>query len=476
MSRSSSKRGSPLTSSDLRRIRKEAGISQFRLARAVGVSSQDLSAWERGESEPSEQQLELILRTLGSIESLVESGQIRRGRRPTPVAHDAPQAPGVSTDCCGPTESSQRRPTALALFAGCGGLALGFQNAGFNVRGFVELDPAARSTFKRNLPSSQCFGHDILDLHEHELDVIRHTVGELDVLIGGPPCQGFSLAGKRSVEDERNELYKEYARCATQLRPKVLLMENVRLLMSMKNRSGGFVIDDIRSELENAGYETAVFELNAQDYGVPQFRERVFVLGRDRDWASDSFRLCPPGSTHGVAMTTDSLFADDLAPYATFRSATLDLQTLESGERSASDPLHWGVKHPEHVINWLRDVPEGRSAHDNEDPDMRPPSGYNTTYKRIRWDEPSSTIGTTFGMISGSRNVHPESTRSLTVREAARCQTFPDHFEFEGTWGQIRTMLGNAVPPLLAEAWARHIGGSLSTDDLERDRNTQLLG
>src|SRR5206468_2232727 len=117
------------------------------------------------------------------------------------------------------------------------------------------------------------------------------------------------------------------------------------------------------------------------------------------------------------------------------------------GEASPTDPWHWAVSHPAHVIAMLRDVPEGQSAHDNLDSTLRPRSGYNTTYKRLRWDEPSSTIGTTFGMISASRNVHPQYTRSLTVREAMRCQTLPDDFQLFGSLGDIRRMIGNAVPP-----------------------------
>jgi DNA (cytosine-5)-methyltransferase 1 len=112
--------------------------------------------------------------------------------------------------------------------------------------------------------------------------------------------------------------------------------------------------------------------------------------------------------------------------------------------------LHQAVRHPSHVIKWLWDVKEGHSAHDNENPKDRPPSGYNTTYKRQVWQEPASTVQTTFGMISGCRNVHPISTRSLTIREAARIQSFPDSYQFTGTLGAIRTGIGNAVPPLLA--------------------------
>src|SRR4051812_14910211 len=116
-----------------------------------------------------------------------------------------------------------------------------------------------------------------------------------------------------------------------------------------------------------------------------------------------------------------------LPPFRTFGDAVSDLAYLESGERS-EDPLHEAVRHPQHVIDWLWDVPQGKSAHDNEDAAKRPPSGYNTTYKRQVWDEPASTVQTTFGMISGCRNVHPIATRSLTVREAARIQSFPDSY------------------------------------------------
>lgn len=118
----------------------------------------------------------------------------------------------------------------------------------------------------------------------------------------------------------------------------------------------------------------------------------------------------------------------------TFRDATGDLQSIENGEKSFADPLHWAITHPEHVIKWLKDVPEGHSAHENENSALRPPSGFNTTYKRNVWDEPCSTISTNFSMISGCRNVHPTNTRSLTIREAARVQSFPDEFVFCGNW------------------------------------------
>ena len=221
----------------------------------------------------------------------------------------------------------------------------------------------------------------------------------------------------------------------------------------MKSPSGGFVKNEICEEFRGHGYAIRCFEVNAKDYGVPQHRERVFFIA-----VRDDLRFTPsiPNITNGVGA---DLFSHRL-PYRTFADACSDLPYLESGERSA-DLLHHAVKHPAHIIRWLWDVMEGCSA-----TKMRtrcsPPSGYNTTYKRQMWSEPASTVQTTFGMISGCRNVHPIATRSLTIREAARIQSFPDSFKFFGSLGSIRTAIGNAVPPLLAYVIAQHLRGLLS--------------
>jgi DNA (cytosine-5)-methyltransferase 1 len=267
------------------------------------------------------------------------------------------------------------------------------------------------------------------------------------VLLGGPPCQGFSLAGKRRVDDPRNELFRDYMRVLDVLRPKVAILENVRLLTSMKSKSGRLVKDEIAEQFRNHGYRVRLFEENAKNYGVPQHRERViFVavkgeLGKDPSFPKPEFVDRPTLYERRVR---------------TFADACSDLAFIESGE-AADDPLHTAVSHPDHVVEWLWDVPEGRSAHDNEDPVKRPPSGYNTTYKRQIWNEPAGTVQTTFGMISGCRNVHPIATRALTVREAARIQSFPDTYRFVGSLAAIRTGIGNAVPPLLGRSIAQHV-------------------
>jgi DNA (cytosine-5)-methyltransferase 1 len=338
--------------------------------------------------------------------------------------------------------------SALSLFSGCGGFSLGFSAAGFEIKGFLEIDDGLRDIYKLNYPHSMALGGDITAVSRQALLAFADRIGNIDVIIGGPPCQGFSLAGKRKVDDPRNELFKHYLHFVDVLRPKIAILENVRLLTSMRSASGSSVKDDVSDSFRQHGYNVNCYEINAKEYGVPQHRERVLFVATRSDMG-----LFPgfPDRTHGESL---GLFSS-ASPYRTFGDACSDLPYIESGE-SSDDPLHVAVRHPAHVIEWLWDVPEGCSAHENEAPSKRPPSGYNTTYKRQVWDEPAGTVQTTFGMISGCRNVHPIATRSLTMREAARIQSFPDSYRFAGNAGTIRTGIGNAVPPLLAYRIAQH--------------------
>ncbi|KAA0018086.1 DNA (cytosine-5-)-methyltransferase [Antrihabitans cavernicola] len=425
--------------SELRARRLSVGISQYRFARLAGVSSALLSSWELERSAPRAASARKVLTALAELETTYvpvtkrPSGYAGRRRR-------MPARPIVTVRSV--DDPPVGAPGVLTAFSGCGGMAEGFRMAGCAIEGYLEVVPAARATFGRNFPQARCVGSDIRELDEDRVSSLLDGV-QIDILAGGPPCQGFSLAGKRDPNDPRNQLFTGLLRLADLVRPSFVVMENVRLLLSMKDPGGGLVIDRIVGEMSQHGYDATVNVVNAQDYGVPQFRERVFIVATDARLGIAPVRF--PAPTHGTATRR------------TFRDATADLAPLESGQASDGDPLHWAVEHPEHVLRWLRDVPEGMSAHDNDDPALRPPSGYNTTYKRLRWDEPASTIGTTFGMISASRNVHPTHTRSLTVREAVRIQTFPDDYVFDGKWGAIRTMIGNAVPPALAQVLAGHL-------------------
>lgn len=432
----------PLTGKTLRSLRTARGLSQFRLAALMNTTSSWLSNIERNDlALSSEERL--------MIEQILNSWTPPKKQRNAPTKLNTPSSPGITTNCCDipPAKTKESKaPRVIAMFAGCGGFASGFSRAGYQIDGFVEIDRSARSTFRRNFSSSKCLAHSVEEFSKS----VKDYEGQIDVLIGGPPCQGFSLAGKRNPDDPRNSLFQHLVTIAEELSPKVIVMENVRLLLSMKNRDGQPVITDIQREFESIGYSTSLWTMNARDYGIPQSRERIFIVSTRSDVP------IPPHPT-ATFFEKDSLGQIFGNKWRTFRDATIDLEPLESGEKSENDPLHWAVTHPSRVINWLKDTPEGQSAHENKDKRKRPPSGYNTTYKRLRWDEPSSTVSTNFGMISGSRNVHPLSTRSLTIREACRLQTFPDDYQFEGSWGDIRTQIGNAVPPALAQVVAEAI-------------------
>jgi DNA (cytosine-5)-methyltransferase 1 len=472
----------------IREARTKIKLSQAKLSKQVGITQATLSEWELGKKQPSEEEFKRIMKTIEEIRSKVEAGKVRLNKKNfvhkiektknKPVIKDhlaynelaktirySPSHPEneefltLLADIgkhVGPHQASDSSPvlTGIALFAGCGGFSLGFKAAGYKIVGHVEINEYARNVYEANFPDSICLGTDITLLHEEEVKEWKQRFGHIHVLFGGPPCQGFSLAGKRNPEDERNILFKDYLKVANILQPDIIVFENVRLMTSMKDPNGNLFITQLVKDLEDIGYEVKYKELNAQNFGVPQSRERVILLGIHKKWGVPHVEL--PTITHGTPDETD-LFSYHVKKLVTFRDAVGDLEELESGEWSETDPLHWAIVHPDHVIEWLKVTPEGKSAHENEDPNLRPPSGYNTTYKRICWDEPCSTISTNFNMISGCRNVHPKNTRSFTIREAARCQTFPDNFMFFGPWGEVRRMIGNAVPPLFARKIAEHI-------------------
>lgn len=452
------------TGTRLRLQRQRLGLSQAGLAELTGVAQHQLSAFELGKIALPAAVLDAVRAALADTARV--AGLTTRAKRyrqheyrdmpPLPERAGRARRSDGNLDyrrcldqlAAGHVREKTAGLSALSLFSGCGGFSLGFSAAGFAVKGYLELQAPLRDIYRLNFPDALELGGDITAIDADTLRAFQRRLGAVDLIIGGPPCQGFSLSGKRAVDDPRNRLFEHYLRFVEVFRPRMVVLENVRLLTSMKNPQGSLVRDDISAAFRRHGYKVEWFELNAKDHGVPQHRERVIFVAVRHDVPA-----APSLPAAGFGPAADLLQAK--RPYRTFADACSDLPFIESGGKSA-DVLHEAVRHPAHVIDWLWDVPQGRSAHDNDDPAKRPPSGYNTTYKRQLWDEPAATVQTTFGMISGCRNVHPIATRSLSIREAARIQSFPDSFRFSGSLGAIRTGIGNAVPPLLAYRIACH--------------------
>lgn len=442
--------------------RNKRGVSQYKFAEFMGITSATLSSWELEKSAPSKEDIKELKKAFKKYDDAHKKGKIPTKRKITGVAKHKkvekftpetwdsieikyPKSYLKDFTVKNAEEISKGGPKAIALFAGCGGMSLGFKGAGFDVVGYVEIEKSAREIYASNFKNAECLGTDVCEISDDQIKSWKKKFGHISVLCGGPPCQGFSLAGKRDKNDARNQLYRNYLNIANILKPEVVVLENVRLLLSMKDTDGDLIVNKMVQMFDEIGYECKFEVLSAEDYGVPQSRNRVIFIG----YRKDLNRLPEhPEKTHGPDKKTNHL---------TFKDACKDLSSLENGESCKKDPLHWAITHPEHVLKWLRATPEGKSAHDNENPELRPPSGYNTTYKRIAWNEPASTISTNFNMISGSRNVHPTNTRSYTIREAMRCQSFPDDFKVVGKWADVRKAIGNAVPPLLGKAIASKI-------------------
>ncbi len=444
---------------DIRKMREQTKVSQAQFSEIVGIPQYRLSGLELGKDNPTYDEIIKITLAvekivLGDIKprkkkriskevfdySIVASNP-RRGYTATPRNQEYKQL--LCELEANFNKDHSQDPKAISFFAGCGGLCYGITAAGFNIVASNELVDDYREIYKLNFPNARFLSNDIKDVTDSEIDDILKEHPEIDLFAGGPPCQGFSLAGKRDVDDQRNTLFQYYLNIANKVRPKVILMENVRLLTSMKNPEGKLVKDEIINTFDKIGYFGQFFIVNASDYNVAQNRERVLFVGVRKDLKMKPEMLQP------ICGAETDLFSVGI-PKFTFGDAVSDLEYLESGEQSSSDKYHKSTNHPEHVIRWLYNVSQGKSAHDNEDPNLRPPSGYNTTYKRQVWNQPGCTVTTNFNMISGGNNVHPIATRALTTREALRLQSFPDSFKFTGKDGSIRTTIGNAVPPLLA--------------------------
>jgi len=373
---------------------------------------------------------------------------------------------------------------SVDFFSGAGGLTCGLNLAGFESILGSDIHPIYAETFARNNPGARIITDDIRELSEHDiLELTGLKPGELDLMAGGPPCQGFSInAPVRSLDDQRNNLFREYLRIADILRPKAILIENVPGLVSLGK---GTVVEAIYKRLEDMGYKVAHRILFAGHYGVPQMRFRtIFIALRDGgaidfpEPTHDAQAVANFAGAKELCLKIHPLFSGNLKKQTTVWDAISDLPQLDPGQsidnaqysieqqselqeilRQGSERIynHACAKLGRANLDRLKYIPQGGSWRDIPH-DMLPKglqrarrSDHTKRYGRLHPNSLCSTILTKCDPHWGSF-FHPTQDRAISVREAARIQSFPDRYIFTGNLTQQFEQVGNAVPPLMAKA------------------------
>lgn len=335
---------------------------------------------------------------------------------------------------------------AIDLFCGCGGLSLGFEKVGFNILLGIDAWNDAITTFNHNHKNSKGFCADLSKINPEDVKE-QLSENQVDVIIGGPPCQGFSVAGKRIVDDVRNTLYKNFVSFVAYYKPKAFMMENVPNILSIGE---GIIKEQILKDFSELGYKVTYKVLLASDYGVPQNRKRAVFVGLK---SGKEFQFPEPLKTQKV---TSKEAISDLPD-----NTIIHGEAYPSGPKSDYQKLmrknssklynHEITIHNEQTKKIIAMVPDGGNYKD------LPLELQNTRKVHIAWtrlnsQKPSFTID-----CGHNHHFHYEFNRVPTVRESARLQSFPDDFEFLGKKGSQLKQVGNAVPPLLAEAIAKEI-------------------
>ncbi|MFY7997317.1 MAG: DNA (cytosine-5-)-methyltransferase [Candidatus Kapaibacteriota bacterium] len=396
------------------------------------------------------------------------------------------------------SEQGHKAPlTVLDTFAGAGGFSLGFALAGYTVGGAIEIDKWAAETFQHNHPESQMLIGAIEQYSDEEIKE-KYLPMRPNILLGGPPCQGFSIANKQAGDpnDPRNSLFMEFVRIARLLEPQYLILENVPNIVKSKNHAGEFVIDILRREIEALGYIVYHSILDATHFGVPQIRKRFFLI------ASRHELLQPfPSATHTLIENEAPMFGSDKLPCPTLWDAISDMPVIEAGEGSeemcySQAPQtvyqemlrhnanavhnHKAMKHSKRMVERFAAMSWGDSVADVPEhlrPFARNSNGkisdkvYDQNNRRMYPHKPCHTIPASFY----ANFVHPYLHRNFTAREGARIQSFPDWYVFKGKPTVVSqkllqreertdekficqySQIGNAVPPLLAKAIAQNL-------------------
>jgi len=358
----------------------------------------------------------------------------------------------------------------IDLFCGVGGLSYGFaHDDNFEIVAANEILPKMAKAYSLNHPKTKIYIDDIKNFNakiiESDLKIKKE---DIDIIVGGPPCQAYSTVGKRLIDDPRGKLFQEYYRVLKEFNPKLFLFENVKGLLSMQN---GDLLKTIISLFESLGYKVKYRLLNAANFGAPQIRERIIIIGSKLE---NEFQY--PIQTHCNPKEFPGLFEKKLKPYLTLEEAISDLPFIKSGEESfeyVSEPKnefqklmrknmakklmdHNAPNNNKKLVKMMELLPDGGTPEDLPKK-LRPTSGFKNTYCRLWWNRPSTTITRNLSTPSSSRCIHPKAPRPLTTREGARIQCFPDSYKFYGSRSDRNLQIGNAVPTFLSNALAKAI-------------------
>ncbi len=348
----------------------------------------------------------------------------------------------------------------VSLFSGGGGLDLGFINQGFNIVWAIELNENAYKTYKNNL------GNHIINEDINNIDIT--SIPDSDVIIGGPPCQSFSLAGNRNPNDPRGKLIWKFLNIIEYKKPKIFVFENVTGILSAKDKKGGKVIDSLTKQFKSMGYNLYTEVLNSVNYGVPQRRRRVIIVGvlgggifefptithgkglKNFVSVSDALGDLPSPTSEAVA----SYLTKPKNSYQTYIRGKNDLIT-DHVFPQMSELDKYIAKHVKPGGNYMDIPPEVNSKRIRR---LQKEGGRTTYYGKMHPENPSYTINTYFNRPNVGCNLHYKENRLITIREAMRLQSFPDSYVLHSSTKKDKHMIvGNAVPPLLAENIAKSV-------------------
>ncbi len=356
----------------------------------------------------------------------------------------------------------------IDLFAGCGGLSLGFVQAGYTIKKAVEIDSTIAETYFLNHPNVNVIVDDIKNISQSKI----FKEGEADIIVGGPPCQGFSMAGARIregfIDDPRNYLFEQYFFVVKKVQPQIFVMENVKGILTMH---GGKIFKNIFKIFDGQNYDMQYKIVKAVDFGIPQKRERIVIIGvrnkavnLDEVWDFTKSKILETFPDYFDAVTVQDAIGN--LPKVSANGEVENPKPVTNYQRylASNESVlknHNQTNHSKLAVNRMSRISNGANFTSLEEKINSVHSG---SYGRLCWNEQAPTITTRFDTPAGGRFIHPEENRTLSPREAARIQSFPDDFIFCGGKTSICKQIGNAVPPKISYFLAKLTENILKLD------------